>query len=112
MNYLIETNSIENFKSDLIIVGIYSNQVLSSTANILDNITNGLISSVLKRGDILGELNDTLLLNVIPNSDIERILLVGLGEQKPLTVKNYRKVLTASISAIKNHASIQQPFFN
>ena len=101
MNYLIETNSIENFKSDLIIVGIYSNQVLSSTANILDNITNGLISSVLKRGDILGELNDTLLLNVIPNSDIERILLVGLGEQKPLTVKNYRKVLTASISAIK-----------
>jgi leucyl aminopeptidase len=101
MNYSIETNSIENLKSNLVIVGIYSNQTLSSSAQILDDVTNGLISSVVKRGDILGKLNDTLLLNVIPNSDIERILLVGLGEQKPLTTKNYRKVLAAAIGAIK-----------
>ncbi|MGB4497319.1 MAG: M17 family peptidase N-terminal domain-containing protein, partial [Methylococcaceae bacterium] len=101
MNYSIETNSIENLKSNLVIVGIYSNQTLSFSAQILDGVTNGLISSVVKRGDILGKLNDTLLLNVIPNSDIERILLVGLGEQKPLTTKNYRKVLAAAIGAIK-----------
>lgn len=101
MNYSIETNSIEHLKSDCVLVGIYSNQTLSLAAQVLDNITNGLISNVIKRGDILGKLNDTLLLNVIPNKNIERILLVGLGEQKPLSIKNYRKVLISAISAIK-----------
>lgn len=101
MNYSIDTNSLETLKTDCAIVGIYSNQTLSNAAQILDNATNGLISTVVKRGDILGKLNDTLLLNLIPNSDIERILLVGLGEQKPLTTKNYRKVLAAAIGVIK-----------
>lgn len=101
MNYLIETNALETLKTDCLIVGIYSNQELSTAAQNLDTATNGLISAVVKRGDIVGKINDTLLLNVIPNSEIERILLVGLGEQKPLTAKNYRKVLTATINAIK-----------
>lgn len=101
MNYSIDTNSLESSKINCAIVGIYSNQTLSHSAQILDKATNGLISSVVKRGDILGKLSDTLLLNVIPNSDIERILLVGLGEQKPLSAKNYRKILVAAINAIK-----------
>ncbi|MDD5753528.1 MAG: leucyl aminopeptidase, partial [Methylococcales bacterium] len=101
MNYSIETNPLETLKSDLLIVGIYSNQQLSFAAKTLDVVTNGLLTSVVKRGDIAGKLNDTLLLNVVPNSNIERILLVGLGEQKPLSAKNYRKILTATINALK-----------
>jgi leucyl aminopeptidase len=101
MNYSIETNPLETLKADLVIVGIYENQQLSSAAKIIDTATNGLLTSIVARGDIAGKLNDTLLLNVIPNSDIERILLVGLGEQKPLTAKNYRKALTATINAVK-----------
>jgi leucyl aminopeptidase len=101
MNYSIETNALETLKSDLVIVGIYSNQQLSSAAKTVDDATNGLLTSILQRGDMAGKLNDTLLLNVVPNSEIERILLVGLGEPKPLTAKNYRKVLTATINAVK-----------
>ncbi|MEI7840837.1 MAG: leucyl aminopeptidase [Methylococcaceae bacterium] len=101
MNYSIETNPLATLKSDCFIVGIYSNQQFTSAAQTLDAATNGLISSIVKRGDIAGKLNDTLLLNVIPNSDIERILLVGLGEQKPLSAKNYRKALTATINVVK-----------
>lgn len=101
MNYSIETTSFETLETDCIVVGVYNNQQLSDAAQMLDNITNSLISTVVKRGDILGKLNDTLLLNVIPNSKIARVLLVGLGEQKPLTAKNYRKTLAATIGTIK-----------
>lgn len=101
MNYSIETNSLETLKSDCLIVGIYSNQQLSSSAKIVDDATHGLLTSIVARGDIAGKLNDTLLLNVIPNSAIERVLLVGLGEQKPLSAKNYRKALAAAINAVK-----------
>ena len=101
MNYLIETNSLETLQTDCIVVGVYNNQQISNAAQTVDNVINGLISTVVKRGDILGKIGDTLLLNVIPNSNIERVLLVGLGEQKPLTTKNYRKILAATIGAIK-----------
>ena len=101
MNYLIETNSLETLQTDCIVVGVYNNQQISNAAQTIDNMINGLISTVVKRGDILGKVGDTLLLNVIPNSNIERVLLVGLGEQKPLTTKNYRKILATTIGAIK-----------
>ena len=101
MNYSIETNPLETLKSDCLIVGIYSNQQLSSAAKIIDDATNGLLTSIVARDDIAGNIDDTLLLNVIPNSAIKRVLLVGLGKQKPLTAKNYRKVIAAAINAVK-----------
>ncbi len=101
MNYSIETNSLEALKSDCLIVGVYNNQQLSPAAHVLNQHTNDLLSTIMVRGDIAGKLNDTLFLNVIPNCSVERILLVGLGEQKPLTTKNYRKALTVAINAVK-----------
>ena len=101
MNYSIETNPLETLESDCLVVGIFNNQQLTLAAKTLDDQTNGLLTSVVKRGDIAGKLNETLFLNVIPNSDIKRILLVGLGEQKPLSVKNYRKILSTIINEAK-----------
>jgi leucyl aminopeptidase len=101
MNYSIETNPLETLESDCLVVGIFNNQQLTLAAKTLDDQTNGLLTSVVNRGDIAGKLNETLFLNVIPNSDINRILLVGLGEQKPLSVKNYRKILSTIINEAK-----------
>ncbi len=101
MNYSIETNPLETLESDCLVVGIFNNQQLSLAAKTLDDQTNGLLTSVVKLGDIAGKLNETLFLNVIPNSDIKRILLIGLGEQKPLSVKNYRKILSTIINEAK-----------
>ncbi|MEI6745026.1 MAG: leucyl aminopeptidase [Methylococcaceae bacterium] len=101
MNYSIETNPLETLESDCLVVGIFNNQKLTLAAKTLDDQTNGLLTSVVKRGDIAGKLNETLFLNVIPNSEIKRILLIGLGEQKPLSVKNYRKILSTIINEAK-----------
>ena len=101
MNYSIELQPIETLKSDVLCVGIYTNKQLTPSAKTLDDVSEGLISSLITRGDITGKLCDTLLINVIPNSPIERILLVGLGEQNALNAKNYRKALGSAIAVLK-----------
>ncbi|HCT99508.1 MAG TPA: leucyl aminopeptidase, partial [Methylococcaceae bacterium] len=101
MKYTITTAPLDTLTADVLCVGIYTNQQLTPSAQFIDSATQGLIQSIIARGDILGKLNDTLLLNVVPNSTIERILLIGLGEQKALTTKNYRKALASTIAVLK-----------
>lgn len=98
MDYFIETAPLETLQSDCTIIGVYQDLQLCLPANVLDNNTRDLLNTVISRGDIKGKLGDTLLINVIPNSTIERILLVGLGENKPLATKNFRKALYAAVN--------------
>lgn len=101
MDYSIETAPLEKLQCDCMIVGIYQDQQLSPSAIALDNSTQGLIGKIISRGDISGKNAETVLLNAIPGSPIERILLVGLGEHKPLSGKNYIKALAAAIISLK-----------
>ena len=103
MNYFIETASVSSIQSDCIIVGIYENQSLTALTNTLDQITQNLISKIIKRGDITGKKGEALLINFIPDCTIARILLVGLGKQAPLSKKDYRKALQAAVKILKEH---------
>jgi leucyl aminopeptidase len=101
MDYSIETASLEELQCDCIIVGVYQDQQLSPSAAALNNSTNGLINNIVSRGDLSGKNGETVLINAIPDSKIERVLLVGLGENKPLSGKNYKKALLAAINSLK-----------
>jgi leucyl aminopeptidase len=101
MEYAIESAPLETLQCDCLIVGVYQDQQLSASASSVNNSTQGLINLILKRGDISGKNGETVLINAIPDSSIERILLVGLGENKPLSGKNYRKALLAAINSLK-----------
>ncbi|MGZ5585242.1 MAG: leucyl aminopeptidase [Methylobacter sp.] len=101
MDYSIETASLEELQCDCIIVGVYQDQQFSPSAIALNNITHGLINKIVSRGDLSGKNGETVLINAVPDSKIERILLVGLGENKPLSGKNYKKALIAAIGNLK-----------
>ena len=101
MEYVIETAPLEILQCDCLIVGVYQDLKLSDTASIANQMTNGLISKFLDRGDITGKIGETVLINAIPDGLIERILVVGLGEDTPLSGKKYRKALLAAISSLK-----------
>lgn len=101
MDYFLETAPLEKLQSDCAIIGIYLDQQLCLPTNWLDSNVNEVIQAVIRRGDIKGKLGDTLLINVVPNSSVERILLVGLGENKPLLPKNFRKALYAAVNNLK-----------
>jgi len=101
MDYSIETAPLEELQCDCIIVGVYQDQQLSPSAIALNNSTNGLINNIVSRGDLSGKNGETVLINAVPGSKIERILLVGLGENKPLSGKNYKKALLAAVNSLK-----------
>ncbi len=101
MEYAIETAPLETIQSDCLIVGVYLNHQLTASATSVDQSTQGLISKFLKRGDISGKPGETVLINAMPESSIERILLVGLGNNKVLTGKSYIKALLAAINSLK-----------
>ncbi len=101
MDYSIETAPLEELQCDCIIVGVYQDQQLSPSATALNNSTQGLINSIVSRGDLSGKNGETVLINAIPDSKFERILLVGLGENKPLSSKNYKKALLAAVNSLK-----------
>ncbi|MFA5983090.1 MAG: leucyl aminopeptidase [Methylococcaceae bacterium] len=101
MDYSIETAPLEKLQCDCIIVGVYPDQQLSPSASYLNDNIQGLIVRLLNRGDITGENGESLLIHDMPNSKIERLLLVGLGKKEALSGKNYRKALTTAINALK-----------
>ncbi|MCK5478456.1 MAG: leucyl aminopeptidase [Methylococcales bacterium] len=101
MDYSIETLPLDKLQTDCIIIGIYENKKVSPSAVKVDNLTQGVITHLIERGDITGKNSETLLINYIPNSSINRILLVGLGEKNKITPKLYRKALASTISTIK-----------
>jgi len=101
MDYSVETAPLEELQCDCVIVGVYQDQQLSPSATALNNSTNGLIGKIVSRGDLSGKNGETVLINAIPDSKIESILLVGLGENKPLLGKNYKKALLAAINNLK-----------
>ncbi len=101
MDYSIETAPLVELQCDCLIVGVYESLQLSHSAIALNKNTNDLIINILKRGDLSGKNGETVLINAIPDSKIERILLVGLGEHKPLSGKDYKKALLAAINSLK-----------
>jgi leucyl aminopeptidase len=101
MDYSIETAPLKELQCDCIIVGVYQDSPVCSSASTLNDSTQGLISKIINRGDISGKNGETVLINSIPDSTIERILLVGLGEKATLSGKNYRKALFAAANALK-----------
>ncbi|MFI3158004.1 MAG: leucyl aminopeptidase [Methylococcaceae bacterium] len=101
MDYSIETAPLEELQCDCVIVGVYQDQQLSPSALVLNNSSRGLINNIVSRGDLSGKNGETVLINAIPNSKIESVLLVGLGENKPLSAKNYKKALLAAVNSLK-----------
>ena len=102
MDYSIETLALDKLETDCIIIGIYENQQLSPSAVLCDKLSNKIITQLIERGDINGKNAETLLINYIPNSTINRILLLGLGEKGKITEKLFRKALSSAIATIKS----------
>jgi leucyl aminopeptidase len=105
MEYSIKTGDITKQRSACLILGVYSKRKLSSLAQEVDQASQGHLSSVLKRGDIDGDVGQQLMLYDVPGTQAERILLVGLGKSNELDRKQLRKALTGVVKTLdQSHA--------
>jgi len=94
------TGSAGELRSDCVLVGIHEAGKLTAAAAQLDRRVGKRLSAVIRRGDFVAKLGETLLLADVPNAPAPRILLVGLGPRKSYERKGYRRALTAAFQAL------------
>jgi leucyl aminopeptidase len=102
MDYSAKCESLIKLSANCAVLGFHQKRKLTAAGSGLDEHLGGLISRLLKRDDVEGKVGDVLLINHIPESDIERILLVGLGKKGELAPAAYRKVLAAAAKSLKD----------
>jgi leucyl aminopeptidase len=89
-------------RTPCIIVVVHRKKVLSKAARILDTKTNGLISSLVKRGDLRDEIGETLLINNCPGIAADRLLLVNGGSSKGTSENEFRKIVVSVARTLKS----------
>jgi len=101
MDIRVKTTQPESQKTACLVVAIHEKRQLSPSAKLADAACGNRISALVKKGDFDGKLGHTQLLDNPEVITAERILLVGSGQQKKLSIKSFRKMHTSILTALK-----------
>ena len=72
-------------------MNVFEARKLSDAAETIYKASDGHLSAITLRGDMEGELGDTLLIHGVPNIQAERVLLVGLGKEREFDLNALNK---------------------
>jgi leucyl aminopeptidase len=100
VEFSIKSAPPQTVRDGCVAVGVFEPRKLSPGAVNLDRAARGVLSTVVRRGDMQGKLGTTLLLHNVPNVAAERVLLVGLGTAAKFGDKQYREAVAAAIRAL------------
>ncbi len=89
MEFIAKSGSPQKQRTGCIVAGVFDSRKLSVRARQIDQATEGMISSLLRRGDMEGKLGQTLLLHHLPNLPSERVLLIGCGKEREFAEAQY-----------------------
>ena len=107
MKYNVKNIHLTELSTPCLILGVYENKKLSQSAVIFDQENQQILSAILAKGDLEGKIGQHLLLSHLPNLKVERILLVGCGQEGELTPRQYKKIVKTAIEALKNTAATE-----
>ena len=102
MEISVKTINFETVKSPCLVVGVTNKRKLTDSAKQLDTLANGFISKLLSRGDITGEIGDSLMLHDVPSLKAERVLLVGCGKMSEITHQKYHNIMNNASTALSS----------
>jgi len=111
MEFSVKSGSPEKQRSACIVVGVFEPRRLSAIAEQLDEISEGYISNLLRRGDLEGKSGQMLLLHQVPNILSERVLLVGCGKERELDERQYRQIISKTINTLNETGSMEAVCF-
>jgi leucyl aminopeptidase len=111
MEFSVKSGSPEKQRSACIVVGVYEPRRLSPVAEQLDQISDGYLSNLLRRGDLEGKPGQVLLLHHVPNVLSERVLLVGCGKERELNERQYRQIIKKTIDTLNDTGSMESVCF-
>ncbi len=107
MEFTAKSGNPEKQRTACIVVGVYEPRRLSPAAERLDQISNGFISTLIRRGDLEGKIGQTLLLHNVPNTLCDRILLIGCGRERELHDSQYRKIIATTATTLNDIGAME-----
>jgi leucyl aminopeptidase len=111
MEFSVKSGSPEKQRSACIVVGVFEPRRLTAVAEQLDEISEGYISNLLRRGDLEGKPGQMLLLHHVPNILSERVLLVGCGKERELDERQYKQIISKTITTLNETGSMEAVCF-
>ena len=107
MEFSIKSGSPEKQRTACVVVGVFEPRKLTFAGDLIDRISNGYLSDIIRRGDMEGKPGSTLLLHNVPHTLCDRVLLVGLGKEREFKDKEYREAIRASIKTLNETGSME-----
>ena len=101
MEYTVKSGNPEKQRIGCVVIPVYASRKLSASAKIIDKASNGYISTLVRRGEIEGDLGNTLLLHNIENTLCDRVLLIGCGKEKNIDVKTFYKINHSMVKTLQ-----------
>jgi len=100
VEFSIKSRSPEKQRGACVVVGVFDSRKLTQPAAALDKAANGYIAGILGRGDMNGDAGSSLLLQNVPGTLCDRVLLIGLGKEKEFHEKEFAKAIRTALKEI------------
>jgi len=106
VEFSIRALAPQGAKTGCLVLGVYQAgaaqpPLLTRAAAAADRAARGRLSAVLAQGDLRAKAGATLLLHGVAGLAAERILIVGLGEQKEFSEPAYRDAVRGAAGALR-----------
>ncbi len=102
MEFIVKTGELEKQSSACVAVTVGENGDMGRSAKALDSLGKGIISRLLKAGDIKGKSGQSLMLHSLAGSKAERVLLLGTNStSKALSQTDFISCARAAAAAVK-----------
>ncbi len=111
MEFNVKSGNPEKQRTACVVVGIFEPRRLSQSAEQLDKASDGYLSNLLRRGDIEGKLGQSLLLYNVPGTLSDRVLLVGCGRERELSIQKYATIISTATMALNEGGSMEAVFY-
>jgi leucyl aminopeptidase len=100
MEFSVKSGAINKLASSCTVVGVFEGRRLSPSARQLDQQSGGYLTALLKKGDLPGQVGQTLIVHDVPDTPCERILLVGCGKERDNNEAQYRRIIQSMAGAL------------
>ncbi len=107
MEFGVKSGNPEKQRTACLIIGISEPRKLSRAARMVDKVSDGYLSTIIRRGDMDGKIGQTLVLHHVPGTLSDRVLLVGCGKDKNLNERTYIKINQSMATAIDNIGAME-----
>jgi leucyl aminopeptidase len=92
MKINIANKKITEFTGDMVIVNLFEEvrRPAGATGSV-DNMLDGMITDLIKKGELSGRLGETLIIHTFKKIKADRVMVIGLGKRQDFDIERIRK---------------------